>query len=331
MVHLRLLRPPRPVAAPGRQPAPGRPRRCQATGRPRPRTALPIGGFRTGEGAGPGGRPQAPIGRRRCRSRGRRRGRGAGRGLGAARGPGDSRAGGGAAWAGGAGGAARGRGRGRGRGGGRAGGRGGGALRRVAVWADPGRRGSRARGRPGERPARGLGSRPDPDFREVTAHTAPHTAAQAQAPRKTRPRQVALHGAGLGQVPKAGAPLCWRWAAGPSSSSLSLCSGPPRCLHTSILPALRPMSVDLSGVKGRGGAGWVQSKAAAFPKGSDVVGTRMTGGGWQENQRGRSPRCGRGMSLEGSELSAPISVTTVEGREGPRQRSIHSPECSSTL
>nr|XP_036852884.1 translation initiation factor IF-2-like [Manis javanica] len=63
-------------AAPGsrpRPPAPNQHRRCQATGRHRPRTALPIGGFGSrGPGAGPVGQHRAAIGWRRCRSRARR-------------------------------------------------------------------------------------------------------------------------------------------------------------------------------------------------------------------------------------------------------------------
>lgn len=76
----------------------------------------------------------------------------------------------------------------------------------------------------------------------------------------------------------------------------------------------------------------MEGRAAACPKGSDVVGTRrMTGGGRQENGGGGSHHCGRGISLESSELSAPISLKTVEGGEGPLQRSLRSPKHHPTL
>lgn len=73
----------------------------------------------------------------------------------------------------------------------------------------------------------------------TAAHTAPHTAAQAQEPRKTQPRQVALHRAELGQIPKSqrpdpnGQPSAWQ--KGPRGRGVTSGRAPlPSCLPAPI-------------------------------------------------------------------------------------------------
>ena len=66
--------------------------------------------------------------------------------------------------------------------------------------------------------------------------------------------------------------------------------------HASILPALGLTSIDLHGVTGQHGAGWVQGKSCCSSEGSGVTRTRgMVGGGWPEKIG--SHHSGRGISL----------------------------------
>ncbi|XP_032175390.1 translation initiation factor IF-2-like [Mustela erminea] len=222
MVLVRRPAPRTRITAPGRPPAPARPRRCQATGRPRPRAALPIGGFRRrGRGRGPraGCRQRLAGGAVDLRGGGGGAARAAA--LGTAWGPGDSRAGGGAAWAGGAGGGERKVGE-RGRCGERAWGR---LFAEPRVGAAFGRCSPQAAGgAAGGRAARGRTERPpgpDPECRRTVASTRP----RAQGPRGTQTRSQLWTEQDEGQR-----------GAEPASSQ----------------PALRLTSVDLTGVKG----GW---------------------------------------------------------------------------